>query len=62
MAERRVAKTYRLPVSLVERVERYAERMQREAPAGVRVSVTGAIIFLLTHALDQLEGSSGRAG
>lgn len=57
MTDRRVAKTYRLPMSLVERIDRFAEKMQREAPAGVRVSVTGAVIFLLTYALDQLEGA-----
>lgn len=61
MTEKRVAKTYRFPASLVHRIDRFADRMQREAPVGIRISTTDVVVHLLTVALDQLEGS-GHAG
>lgn len=44
----------RLPDSLIERLERYAERMRREQP-GFAVSRTDVVRLLLTRAIDEVE-------
>lgn len=41
----------RLPVTLVERIDSYAEELTSERP-GIRVSRTEAIRFLILRALD----------
>ena len=46
----------RLPDSLLERLERYAELM-REGQPGVAVSRTDVVRLLLTRAVEQVDGT-----
>lgn len=46
----------RLPVALLERIERHAERMRRRNP-GLSITVADAIRTLLTTALDREEAA-----
>jgi hypothetical protein len=48
---------FRLPDSLVARLDRHVERMTKENP-GLDFSRADAVRSLLTRALDQIEGSS----
>ncbi len=45
---------FRLPESLIDRLNRYAERLRRERP-GLEVSRADAVRLLLSRALDQEE-------
>ena len=47
----------RLPDSLLERLERYAERM-REGQPGVAVSRTDVVRLLLTRAIEEIDGAT----
>lgn len=51
---------FRLPDSLVKRLDRHVERMTAENP-GLDFTRTEAVRSLLTRALDQIEGAK-RAG
>jgi Arc/MetJ-type ribon-helix-helix transcriptional regulator len=48
---------FRLPDSLIARLDRHVERVSKEHP-GLDFSRTDAVRSLLTRALDQSEGSS----
>jgi hypothetical protein len=48
---------FRLPDSLIERLDRHVERMTKENP-GLDFSRADAVRSLLTRALDQIEGAS----
>ena len=47
----------RLPDSLIERLERFAEQMRAEQP-GVAVSRTDVVRLLLTRAVEDVDGSA----
>jgi hypothetical protein len=49
---------FRLPDSLIARLDRHLERMAKEHP-GLDFSRADAVRSLLTRALDQIEGTSG---
>ena len=48
---------FRIPVSLLERVDRQMARMNE---GGLGVSRTKVVTYLLTRALDELEGATAR--
>lgn len=49
---------FRLPADILERVDRYADKLARENP-GMRVSRSDAVRMLLTRALDQVLPEEG---
>jgi hypothetical protein len=49
---------FRLPDSLIARLDRHVERMSQENP-GLDFTRVDAVRSLLTRALDQIEGASG---
>lgn len=51
MAESKKQVAFRLPESLISRIDAFAERCERERP-GLSVSRTEALVILLTRALD----------
>jgi hypothetical protein len=52
---------FRLPATLVKRLDRYAERLRASQP-GLRVTRGDVVRMLLTHALDASEGKGGGDG
>ena len=52
---------FRLPDSLIARLDRHTERMTKEHP-GLDFSRADAVRSLLTRALDQVEGDKKRGG
>lgn len=48
---------FRLPDSLVKRLEQHAERLQREQP-GLRITRADALRLLVLEALERAEGAA----
>jgi len=58
--ERTTQVAFRLPDSLIARLDRHVERMSKEHP-GLDFSRADAVRSLLTRALDQIEGAGAPA-
>jgi len=57
MAELTSQVAFRLPVDLLKRIDKHAERMRDQQP-GVNVTRTDVVRMLLTRALDHVDGDS----
>jgi hypothetical protein len=55
MAENTSQVAFRLPLDLLKRIDRHAERM-RDLQPGVNVTRTDVVRMLLTRALDHMDG------
>lgn len=54
------SRTYRLPLPLVARLERYRARLARGLPDAARVSEAAVVVLLLERALRAVEGAAKR--
>jgi hypothetical protein len=57
MAENTSQVAFRLPLDLLKRIDRHAERM-RDLQPGVNVTRTDVVRMLLTRALDHMDGDA----
>ena len=59
MADHTSQVAFRLPIDLLKRIDKHAERM-RDLQPGVNVTRTDVVRMLLTRALDHLDGDQPR--
>lgn len=56
-----IQKAYRLPTDLLERIDRYRERLGENLPAGVTITEAAVVKSLLEKGLDAVEaGEDGK--